>query len=107
MPGLTESEHKKCLKKGAFYFAYEPGGSGNARVPRISSIVVDKGNKTITISASGYNKIIWIGPGTKTVATGSTFNFKNYAFQPFVRAILDGSNGDSYTQPFGFITDDK
>ncbi|MBD3238967.1 MAG: hypothetical protein GF331_00170 [Chitinivibrionales bacterium] len=43
-------------------------------------------------------------PGTSTVATGNTFDFSNYTNQPFIRAVLDGSSGDSFTQPFGFQT---
>lgn len=102
MPELTESAHKKSMKNGAFYFCLEPGGSGDARVPRINRITVNHNDQTITISATGHNRILWIGPGTVTVATGSTFDFSGYKGKPFVRAMLDGSNGDSYTQPFGF-----
>jgi hypothetical protein len=89
------------MRSGAFYFAYEPGGSGNANVPRISKIAVDNSAKTITITATGANSIYWVGPGTSNVASGKTFSFSNYT-KPFVRAVLDGSSGDSFTQPFGF-----
>jgi hypothetical protein len=101
MPSLSESNLRKSMKNGAFYFAYEPGGSGSAKVPRISQIEVNNSAKTITITATGANKIYWVGPGTSTVTTGSTFNFSNYS-KPFVRAVLDGSSGDSFSQPFGF-----
>lgn len=104
MPDLTEADLKNSMKNGSFYFCYEPGGSGNGNVPRITSIIVNNSTKTITINATGYNNITWIGPGSQTVGTGNTFNFSNYINKPFVRALLDGSNGDSYTQPFGFLT---
>jgi hypothetical protein len=101
MPSLSESNLRTSMRNGAFYFAYEPGGSGQAKVPRISNIVVNDSAKTITITSSGADSIYWVGPGTTTVATGATFDFSNYT-KPFVRAVLDGSSGDSFTQPFGF-----
>jgi hypothetical protein len=104
MPNLTETAWKESMETGASYFCYEPGKSGNANVPRISSIVVDNNAKTITITASGYNSIEWIGPGTSVVGTGNIFHFSSYTDKPFVRAVLHGPQGDSYTQPFGFTT---
>ncbi len=104
MPALTETELRQCMQDGAFYFCMEPGGSGEAKVPRINSIIVDEAAKTITISATGYQQIYWVGPGTTTVGTGTTFDYEDYTHQPFVRAVLDGKKGDSYTQPFGFVT---
>jgi hypothetical protein len=67
MPDLTEASWVECMTQGAFYFCREPGESGNANVPRISNIVVDNVAKTITITASGYNQIQWVGPGTSVV----------------------------------------
>jgi hypothetical protein len=104
MPELTEAAARTAKQTGAFYFCYEPGGSGNADVPRITEIVVDNNVKTIEITATGYNTITWIGPGTTDVGTGTTFDFSQYENTPFVRAVLSGNNGDSYTQPFGFTT---
>ncbi len=104
MPELTVAAWIDCMKKGAFYFCSEPGGSGDANVPRISNISVDNNDKTITITASSYNSIEWIGPGTTVVATGNIFDYSNYKDKPFVRAVLDNSKGYSYTQPFGFET---
>jgi hypothetical protein len=104
LPELTESALRIALQEGAFYFCYEPGGSGNENVPRIDEIVVDNEAKTITITATGYESISWIGPGTDTVGDGTTFDYSEYAYTPFVRAVLEGSNGESLTQPFGFET---
>ncbi|MBN2715665.1 MAG: hypothetical protein JXX14_07400 [Deltaproteobacteria bacterium] len=78
--------------------------SGTANVPRFSSIDVDNIAKTITVSATGYQSIHWIGPGTSVVGSGATFDFSDYTNQPFVRIVLDGASGDSYSQPFGFET---
>lgn len=104
MPELTEDALRKSQQDGAFYFCYEPGGSGDADVPRINEITVDNVSKTISIAASGYERIYWIGPGTAVVATGPIFDFSAYLDIPFARAVLDGGSGDCYTQPFGFHT---
>lgn len=104
MPELSEAVWMDCMSLGAFYFCTEPEGSGDASVPRISKISVDNKAKTITITASAYNSIEWIGPGTSIVATGNVFDYSNYKDKPFVRAVLENSSGESYTQPFGFET---
>ena len=104
MPALTQADLTTCMDEGVFYFCYEPSGTGTANVPRISGIAVDDVNKTISITATGYTSISWIGPGTTVVGTGASFNYSAYTNKAFVRAVLDGSNGDSFTQPFGFET---
>ena len=117
-PELTEDAIRTAQVSGAFYFAYEPEGTGDAKVPRIISIEADNDAKTITVNATGYDTIRWIGPGTETVAEGTVFDFADYANRtqikfildavagytkkPFVRFVLDGPYGDSYSQPFGF-----
>jgi hypothetical protein len=117
-PKLTEDAIRTAQTGGAFYFAYEPNGSGDAKVPRIISIEVDNDAETITVNAADYDAVYWIGPGAETVAEGTVFNFSDYAHRarisfiddvivgyakrPFVRFVLDGPFGDSYSQPFGF-----
>ena len=105
MPELTQDSWEEAMRKGAFYFCCESGRSGNAEVPTITNIVDDNNTKTITISGTGIDSIQWIGVGTSVVATGLTFDYSTYTGQPFIRAILYGPNGNSYTQPFGFVTD--
>ncbi len=104
MPSLTEDNLKTSQTTGAFYFCHEPGGSGDALVPRISEISVDHAAKQITITATDHSSITWVGPGTTTVGTGTTFDYSGYLNRPFVRAVLQGSKGDCYTQPFGMKT---
>lgn len=104
MPELSEAALRIAKETGAHYFAYEPGGSGTANVPRINDIYVDEVAETITITATDYIDISWIGPGTTVVATGEIFDYSNYPYKPFVRAVLQGIYGDSFTQPFGFVT---
>jgi hypothetical protein len=107
MPSLTEGNLRECQRDGAFYFCYEPSGTGTGNVPRISNIVVNDVAKTITITATGYSQIQWVSEGTAVVATGSTFSYGSFANKTFVRAVLDGPNGDSFTQPFGLRTTDN
>ena len=65
---------------------------------------MDNTAKTIKIATTGDASITWIGPGGLTEGSGDVFDFTDYVDTPFVRAVLDGENGDCYTQPFGFDT---
>jgi hypothetical protein len=106
---LTHSELRISMVSGASWFCYEPGGSGNALAPSIDSIKVDRIHHTIIISASGVDSIQWISgvSGTwsmrlsRIIASGDTF-FWNNMLEPYVRAVLIGPYGRTYTQPFGF-----
>ena len=104
MPSLTHNDLVTCMDNGAFYFCYEPTGTGSADVPRITNITTDNTAKTITITATGYNRIDWIGSGTVVVDSGQVFNYSEYINAQFIRAVLVGANGESHTQPFGFST---
>jgi hypothetical protein len=104
MPSLTESALRDSMEDGTFYFCTEPGGSGEARVPRITKIDVNNARQTITLTASDFESIDWIGPGTTVEQGGRSFDFASYEGRPFIRAVLHGSHGDCYTQPFGFVT---
>ena len=104
MPNLTKSAHLIAMREGRSYFCVESRGDGGANVPRLRRITVDNSAKTITLNVTGGNSIKWIGPGTDPVGNGATYNYAQYRNKPFVRAVLDGSNGDCYTQPFGFTT---
>ncbi len=101
MPGLTEAALIESKKKGAFYFCNEPGASGEARVSRISSISVDNSSRKITLFGENYNSISWVGPRSQVIGNGNTFDFTNAPAKSFVRAVLKGSSGACYTQPFG------
>jgi hypothetical protein len=103
-PSLTDSDIQTALINGSTYFAYEPMGSGEANVPRILSIQIDEDAQTISVRATGYDAIHWMGPQTEEVGFGTVFNYSEYANKPFVRFVLDGPYGDSYSQPFGFET---
>ena len=83
---------------------------GEAKAPRITNIVVDEDNKTITIEADGL--VHWIYGTDKTstsasstrssvVGIGKTFNYTNFQGS-YVRAYITNVYGETCTQPFGF-----
>ena len=110
MPELSTPALKTAMINGNSYFCYEPKGSGEGKAPRISSIVVDEENKTITIEANGDVK--WIYSTDKTsnanssrrstvVGHGKTFSYEGYQ-GIYVRAFITNVFGETCTQPFGF-----
>ena len=110
MESLTTEELKDAMRKGESYFCYEPKGSGEGKAPRITDIVVDEANKTITIEANGM--VYWIYGTDKTssaasstrssvVGIGKTFCYKGYQ-GTYVRAFITNAFGETCTQPFGF-----
>ena len=110
MEELTTEDLKDAMRKGATYFCYEPKGSGDAKAPRITNIVVDEEQHTITVEANGL--VHWIYGTDKTstsasstrssvVGIGKTFNYTNFQ-GTYVRALITNVYGETCTQPFGF-----
>ena len=110
MEELTTEDLKDAMRKGATYFCYEPKGSGEAKAPRITNIVVDEEQHTITVEANGL--VHWIYGTDKTssaasstrssiVGIGKTFNYTNFQ-GTYVRAYITNMCGETCTQPFGF-----
>lgn len=110
MPELSTPALKTAMINGNSYFCYEPKGSGEGKAPRITSIVVDEVNKTITIEANG--NVQWIYSTDKTssanssrrstvVGHGKTFSYEGYQ-GIYVRALITNVFGETCTQPFGF-----
>ena len=67
--------------------------------PTISNIIVD-GN-SISISGTGFNRIVWIADGV-VVHTGNSLDVSKVSgINSYVRAELVGAFGVAYTQPFG------
>ena len=110
MEELTTEDLKDAMRKGATYFCYEPKGSGDAKAPRITNIVVDEEQHTITVEANGL--VHWIYGTDKTssaasstrssvVGIGKTFNYTNFQ-GTYVRAYITNMCGETCTQPFGF-----
>ncbi len=101
---------KETMKKGSLYFSYEPLHTGDAKAPKINSIVVDETNKTITIDTPDKN-VYWISGTDKNganstrkstvIAYGKTFSYANFC-GTYVRAFITNDFGETCTQPFGF-----
>jgi hypothetical protein len=111
MEDLTTEELKDAMRNGQTYFCYEPKGSGEAKAPRISSIVVDHTNQTITIEANGLVHWIYGTDKTSTTASstrssvvgiGKTFSYKGFQ-GTYVRAFITNNYGETCTQPISFI----
>lgn len=111
MEDLTTEELKDAMVKGESYFCYEPAGTGFGKAPRISSIVVDEDNQTITITANGL--VHWIYSTDKTsdaassrrstvVGLGNTFSYKGFQ-GTYVRALITNTYGETCTQPISFV----
>lgn len=111
MEDLTTEELKDAMRKGESYFCYEPLGSGKGKAPRISNIVVDEDNKTITVEANG--DVCWIYSTDKTstsnssrrstvVGHGNTFSYDGYQGS-YVRAFITNQYGETCTQPISFV----
>lgn len=109
MPSLSHSELRNSLNSGAFWFSYEPSGSGNALSPHPDSITVSRFQHTIVIHAGNLDSIHWISGITgsasqrssRILATGDTFYWNNF-HEPYIRATLFNSSGITFTQAFGF-----
>ncbi len=104
MPSLTQNDLIDCIDNGAFYFCRELTATGAATVPRIDSILVDESGKTITLSCTEYDSINWVGPGSSVFGHGEVFDYSEYYNRQFIRAVIYGPYGSTYTQPFGFLT---
>ena len=111
MEDLTTEELKDAMVKGESYFCYEPAGTGQGKAPRISSIVFDEENQTITINANGL--VHWIYSTDKTsdaassrrstvVGIGNTFSYKGFQ-GTYVRAFITNTYGETCTQPISFV----
>ncbi len=111
MEDLTTEELKDAMVKGESYFCYEPAGTGLGKAPRISTIVVDEDNQTITITANGL--VHWIYSTDKTsdaassrrstvVGLGNTFSYKGFQ-GTYVRALITNTYGETCTQPISFV----
>ncbi len=112
MPALTIEELKQAMRNGNHYFSYEYTGSGEAKAPRIDTIVADTIAHTITIDTDAA-EVYWISstemsnvnvPSTRkscVVAIGKTFDYTHFQ-GTYVRALIKNEYGETCTQPFGF-----
>ena len=109
MPELSPDAFRTAMKSGASFFAHEPGGNGQSKLPLIDSIIADDQGRKIIVYARDYTSIEWIGgvEGTdadrksRTIANGSVFDY-DYIETSYARAVVYNNNGMVFTQPFGF-----
>ncbi len=112
---FSEEGLKNALKNGHFFTSNTSNVMDDA--PTISTIDVDKENKTITIEGEGYDKIEWFHGTTGdffesvVVGEGETFSYGSFEGN-YVRArlIVDQDGPDeakTLTQPFGFTVENE
>lgn len=99
---LTLDSVKEATQKGQFFVSSTytiEGPKGD--IPYVSAIDVDEEKGEITITGDKYYQITWISQG-KVVATGEKINcLTTPGVDKYVRAVLTGVGGETYTQPFG------
>lgn len=109
MPELSPEAFRASMGNGASYFAHEPLGNGDSKLPQIDSIIVDKQKREINVYARNYTSTAWIsgveGAGadrtSRTIAQGIVFDY-NGIQTSYVRAVISNEYGMVFTQPFGF-----
>lgn len=68
--------------------------------PTITSIVHDKKQRTLTISATDYERVEWTSMG-QVVATGETISYASVeGVDKYLRATVYGLGGATFTQPW-------
>lgn len=109
LPSNTVQNVRKSMEDGTFYASAKVSKRelgmdfvSTGDTPKITNIVVNEDEDTITIYGQNYNTIEWIANG-KIIATGATIDLNDYenALRNYVRAQLKGDGGISFTQPFG------
>jgi len=113
LPQKSVTAFKSAMMNGNFYVSsrytlsgkgyFTSGADRTKALPKITDITVDKTAGTIKITGTNYNTITWISCGN-VVETGDTVNYKTTAgVTKYVRAVLTGDGGESFTQPFGIV----
>ena len=116
---------KQAMIKGSFFTSHAYRSHTRDRppnrpsiTPKISSVIVDEDNKSITINATEYERIEWvcgiIGQGvnrrSRVVHIGNTFSYDgfsgNYVRAEVIGVETEGRQNRTLTQPFGFEVDD-
>ncbi len=102
LPELSHESVRHGMENGLSYFIYAPEGHEGPEPPQIQSIDVNNRRGTIEITATNYERILWISEG-RVLHEGNTVDL-NELPEPgnYIRAKLFG-NAESIagTQPFG------
>ncbi|MBC7765962.1 MAG: hypothetical protein H7Y41_05705, partial [Hyphomonadaceae bacterium] len=113
MPENNVANVRKAMENGTFYatalVSYRELGTSfvaSGAAPKITNIVVDQKENSITLQGENYTTIEWVADG-KIIATGNTIDLNQYedGINNYVRAQLKGAGGISFTQPFGVMID--
>lgn len=107
----SSNKFKKALKNGEFYFTARICEENNRSSkddilpPTITSINVDNKNNIITIKGSNIKSIDWISSNGRYVGSGEILNIdtNNISVTPYVRAVIKGDGGVTFTQPFKIV----
>lgn len=97
---LTRESVRDALENGRSVFRHRVGDDPDA-LPAVEAIDVDERAGTITITATGADRIEWISEGT-VVATGETLSYGDEDVGGYARARLENRQGMTGTQPFTF-----
>lgn len=103
----SSRKFKKALKNGNFYFTARICEENNRTSkedippPTITGIYIDNKNSTITIKGKNITTIDWIGNNGRQIGSGENLNLSDaISPTPYVRAVIKGDGGVSFTQPF-------
>lgn len=102
LPELSDEWVRRGMLEGRNLFVYAPEGHSGPQPPVVASIDVDKRAGTITINATGYDRIEWISEGM-LVHEGETVDLSAIEeLGSYVRAMVYAQEGESVvgTQPF-------
>ena len=97
-PERTKNAIKNALRKGNFYFCYEPNGDGVSKTPKINTIIVNENNKTVNIEASNFDSVKWVV--NRQATSNQTLTHTYNENQQYFRAVLENEHGLTYTQPW-------
>lgn len=95
MDDFNETSCKQALIDGKFYFSREPGGSGDAKAPKIQNVSVEDRYVNITVDSGN---IEWIHD-RKVISVGASIRVPSNV--NYVRARIENEHGITCTQAFG------
>ena len=108
MKELTVPELRRSMEDGTFFCICRSARAemgddwlGKGAYPEVSRITVDQDEDKITISATNYDKIVWVSNGVE-IAQGASIDLDDYSDSVgcYVRAYIQGPGAVCYVQPF-------
>lgn len=106
LPELTEEALRSALQEGEFFFStISTSRRAKGIVPAIKEIEVNEDEGKIKIIAKDYSKIAWISE-CKEIHRGNELYYNDVkGLGVYVRAVVSGPGGQTFTQPFGIISE--